>query len=370
MISARRVSFTFIGSGVVAALLLGTSCTQDRPTEPTVTGILFAKGGGVPKVENTEPPGAPQETTLDVQVFGSGFDDGSQATLLLDGETHPYVRTNSTRFVSGTELEANITIDLEAAIDLYDVEVMTRKGKKGIGVDLFMVVKKGETVPGRPTPDWVTIRTRTSLRDADDDGLRSDGEGWYTHAVPDKLSGGGIIKENGNFLIMLTDTPRWFTVDLSDIVGSIGGPPGSEPDFYVPPDYTGLQKAYFSTGSPSIEGGFLGLVPGETMTTRLGFVWGGHDQDPGTKFEFNYVLRFGIECDMQTPADNRVLVSAFDDDGNLEVDRWVVETAGEGEAILCRFPARGRGYSGEVGRFNTPFQLTLCPETRTDGECM
>jgi hypothetical protein len=106
------------------------------------------------------------------------------------------------------------------------------------------------------------------------------------------------------------------------------------------------------------------------MTTGLAFVWGGHDQDPSTKFEFNYVLSFGGECDVQTPADHCVYVSAFDDDGDTEVDRWVVETSGEGEGILTMFPTRANGYNGEVGRFNTPFQMTICPETRTDGECM
>lgn len=140
---------------IVTVLLLMAlpSCRPDTVTSPTVTGVSFAKGGGGgpnPKVDATDPPGAPQDITLDVRVLGQGFDEGSVAVWTIDGVEQPEVQTNSTTFVSKEELVANVTIQEDAAIDLYDVEVTTSRGKKGIGADLFSVVKKG-------TPTFTTV---------------------------------------------------------------------------------------------------------------------------------------------------------------------------------------------------------------------
>lgn len=133
---------TILAAGLV--LLAGLlSCQPDNPTDPAVTGVFVARGGPGPKVQEADPPSAPQETTLDVRVLGSGFDDGSMATWTLDGVPQAELRTNSTRFVSSQELVANITIDPDAPIELYDIEVVTTRGKKGIGADLFAVLKKG-----------------------------------------------------------------------------------------------------------------------------------------------------------------------------------------------------------------------------------
>lgn len=134
--------FAFFAAGLI--LLAGLlSCQPDGPTEPAITGVSLARGGPGPNVQEADPPSAPQDITLDVRVLGSGFDDGSEATWTLDGVPQPEVRTNATRFVSGNELVANITIDPDAPIELYDVEVVTLRGKKGIGADLFAVLKKG-----------------------------------------------------------------------------------------------------------------------------------------------------------------------------------------------------------------------------------
>jgi len=103
-------------------------------------------GGKGPRVDATEPPGAPQNITLDVRVFGSGFDNGSKAVFTIDGNPQPEVVTNLTTYVSSGELVANLTLDLNATIELYDVEVTTFRGKKGIGADLFQVVPEGTSV--------------------------------------------------------------------------------------------------------------------------------------------------------------------------------------------------------------------------------
>lgn len=146
MLSARRLSPTFLGFVALGAVLLATSCAQDDPNEPSISDISLAKSGGAPpKVDEAIPPDAPQDTTLEVQVIGSGFDYGSEVTMTLDGIVTGKVHTDSTHFVSAQELRARIRIDLDADTALYDVEVMTTRGKKGVGVDMFKVRLKGSS---------------------------------------------------------------------------------------------------------------------------------------------------------------------------------------------------------------------------------
>lgn len=142
---------TILALGVVA-------CSDADPVVPDDLTVEAAKrgGGGFPvKVKETDPPDAEQDTTLDVRVLGSGFDDGATVTLLLAGQAKPgEVRTNHTTFVGDGELIANVTIDLEATIGLWDVEVMTIRGKKGIGIEMFEVKEK--TPPGQVVFDAYT----------------------------------------------------------------------------------------------------------------------------------------------------------------------------------------------------------------------
>ena len=84
-----------------------------------------------------------QATTLDVHVLGTNFAPGAVVTWLLKGVGDPAkVRTNYTTYVSPTELIANITISANAGGTRWDVQVAlssTRKGKKGIGTELFTI---------------------------------------------------------------------------------------------------------------------------------------------------------------------------------------------------------------------------------------
>jgi probable HAF family extracellular repeat protein len=101
-------------------------------------------------VDSFIPDQAPRGTTLDVRVLGSGFDDGSQVNLEMDGLTTGAVRTNSTRFVSPQELVANITIAADAEPGIYQVVVIARNGKRGIGLEGFTIsVVVVGTLPGR-----------------------------------------------------------------------------------------------------------------------------------------------------------------------------------------------------------------------------
>src|SRR5262245_47754067 len=98
-------------AAVGLALFAVGACTDRGPTVPPINA---APGGGGPSVNAAEPNNAPEDTTLDVRVLGSGFDKGSRAEWGIAGVPSSKVRTNSTRFVSSKELVANITIALDA----------------------------------------------------------------------------------------------------------------------------------------------------------------------------------------------------------------------------------------------------------------
>jgi probable HAF family extracellular repeat protein len=129
---------------LVLALGPGGGCSE--PTSVSPGESLKAKGGGTtsttaPAVSSVDPTyGQQGETNKKVRVIGSGFDVNSQVEFALDGVSDSYkVRTNSTRFISPTELEADITISSDATLDLYDVVVTSVGGKKGIGTEMFEV---------------------------------------------------------------------------------------------------------------------------------------------------------------------------------------------------------------------------------------
>ncbi|HYN82581.1 MAG TPA: hypothetical protein VES88_13890 [Gemmatimonadaceae bacterium] len=131
-------------SAALAAVCV-LACTDPVPTAPKID-LRLARGGagGGPTVKSTNPSSAAVSTTLSVQVFGSGFEPGSRAVWALNGDTTgtvTKVKTNSTTFVSSTELIANITIESDASFALYDVVVITLLGKKGIGIELFEVTQ-------------------------------------------------------------------------------------------------------------------------------------------------------------------------------------------------------------------------------------
>lgn len=127
----------------VITLLVALACSDQQPTLPDIRAAAGGGSGGV-SVTAAVPDSATQDTTLDVVVSGSGFDQGSQAQWARSGVLSPKIRTNSTRFVTSKKLIANITIALDADLGLYDVIVTASTGKKGIGSELFTVKAKGK----------------------------------------------------------------------------------------------------------------------------------------------------------------------------------------------------------------------------------
>jgi probable HAF family extracellular repeat protein len=116
-------------------------CGETDPTAPP--GSSQARGGpGTPAVKATDPSSALRNTTLTVRVLGSGFQPDARAVWALDGDTAfavTRIRTNTTEYVSSTELRANISIEGDAQLQLFDVVAINSNGKKGIGIELFAV---------------------------------------------------------------------------------------------------------------------------------------------------------------------------------------------------------------------------------------
>jgi hypothetical protein len=126
---------------VIAALAVVASC--DNPASPVKSESSLVRFGKTvstgPQVSSVLPSDASRDTTIDIQVNGSGFDKGSIVALQRDGVSDARVRVNSTRYVKASQLVANVTIAADAITDRYDVAVTTAGGKKGIGTEMFEV---------------------------------------------------------------------------------------------------------------------------------------------------------------------------------------------------------------------------------------
>lgn len=149
---SRPSAYRRLRVSVTAGFIVLLSCTEDSTMSPNGEAIpIAAAGGGAgPTVRSTVPSSSPRDTTLDVLVRGTGFERESRVVWALDGDTAfqtTGVRTNATTFVSSRELIANVTIEADARLALYDVEVLARGGKKGIGIEIFEVTNNITTLP-------------------------------------------------------------------------------------------------------------------------------------------------------------------------------------------------------------------------------
>ncbi len=145
-----RLPDSALGVSLIALVLL--SCTDHPATSPNgeLPAAAAAAGGTVPTVRSTVPSSSPRDTTLDVLIRGSGFERESRVVWALGGDTAfatSRVRTNSTTFISAREIVANVTIEADAGLALYDVEILASGGKKGIGIEIFEVTNNITTLP-------------------------------------------------------------------------------------------------------------------------------------------------------------------------------------------------------------------------------
>jgi hypothetical protein len=136
----------------MALLALGSSgCSDEGALEPEIVEVQFAKPGTVPTdppvVDATDPPDAPQDTALTVLVLGANFDRGSEVDFGEEVSEDVFVpsekvRATRVKYINQNRLEAEVLIDVDAEVRLYDVMVTTSRGKKGIGTERFQVREK------------------------------------------------------------------------------------------------------------------------------------------------------------------------------------------------------------------------------------
>lgn len=192
------------------------ACSDHQPL--TVEGLEMqaAKPAGIGpvKVNATDPPSGEQTQRLFVRVLGSGFDDGSVATWIKEGDPTG-VMTHSTQYVSDEELVADIEIDELARLGLWDVEVMTLRGKKGIGIESFEVKEK--TPPGQVEFDAYT---------AVDLGTLGRRKGLSTAGDVGDLMPGGILLVTGRSQedARRDEMPVLWEVTLTDTDTVVEGP--------------------------------------------------------------------------------------------------------------------------------------------------
>jgi hypothetical protein len=254
MLARKNGLAGIVGVALCGVLLVLQACA-DPPTQPD-PDISFAKGGGGggPAVDAADPNSAPQDITLDVRVIGSGFDKGSAVKFLRGGQSTPKIVTNSSSFIDRNNIIANITIAVDAEVTLYDIEVTTSRGKKGIGSELFSVKEKGKPGDDPPpfditTEDLGTLDGRSSasassvVSGPDGNSVRvvggsSGGDGAF-YWTP----GGGMVELTGpaepNASILGTEA-----VEISDAGQIVGQRFVDRGD----PDVNGLQPLFWSSG--------------------------------------------------------------------------------------------------------------------------
>jgi hypothetical protein len=122
------------------SVVLATGCAVEQPTGTSVPSRpSFAKAPAGPTVTSTNPSYAHRgDTKVTVHVIGTGFAPGATAAW-SDGTDTTSVTTESTNYISATEVVAVIDVSAAAPIALYNVSVTNRDGKKGVGAELFAV---------------------------------------------------------------------------------------------------------------------------------------------------------------------------------------------------------------------------------------
>jgi probable HAF family extracellular repeat protein len=208
--------FIVVQAALSIALIAAMACRGDPTLAPSFGEPNFAKGGPAssdPTVTSTTPSSAPRDTTLNVIVGGSGFDQGTRAVWALDGDTalaKTKVKTNTTTFVNPKQLIANITIAVDATIDLYDVQVVTLNGRKGIGIELFAVTPFTATV-------LPTLGGNSGAQSVNDNGV-----------IVGYSAGGGVTfpvkwtQVGGVWQVTKLQTASGSAVDVDAVGGAVG----------------------------------------------------------------------------------------------------------------------------------------------------
>lgn len=191
----RMISRT-MGVVMGAGALLVACRGGDGPLVPEArreakSGPAAATGEVI--VSSTTPATAPQDTTLDVTIRGSGFGTGARAVWSLNGDTS-LVHVKATKVVSSTQLVATIIVPLSAPVASYSIMVALPGGKKGVGAELF------EITPADPAADFTMDNTLAVRSDAYVPSVYRRGLcGVYTRIY---------LENGGGDAYMQTDNPR------------------------------------------------------------------------------------------------------------------------------------------------------------------
>lgn len=244
---------SFAATILISCAGLAAACDAVGPTD--AGWAVLAKGSGQPAVQGVNPEIGVQGTTLDVQVVGTGFQAGDVVTFLLDGVPAAQVTTNSTTFVNENTMVASVTITVDAALELYDVEVSSSGGRKrkGVGIDLFAVhdTEGNGPVPGveRGTSQAEVTFSDGTTSSGSPVQIESDGRnvaGWGTTYADDVCGVQSLLRDDlSNDLTVLpafakikrpdavtcgnSTAPRGFTISLS-LPADGGSPPAVTPE--------------------------------------------------------------------------------------------------------------------------------------------
>lgn len=334
MIVSRPVMARHAGVARILSFLVLAGCTAEAPTSSVDQAPSFAPGaGGGPSVRSTDPDAGLRNTTIDVRVLGSGFDNGSKAVWALAGDTAfatTRVKVNSTRFVKSGELVASITIAADAPLALFDVVVITLAGKKGIGIEKF-AVKDSD-------------RYTAVFGDAPGDRVRSDNGTAYVDGSPSyapncvtsQRSSGGVYQLR---TIAATDACkavqrpewRWFTFDLgAGNTLDLDQDGAAEPIELAPGRL--LADNTFAQGATGTNGKIYIFLVNSDGTTE----W-------DTKWELRY--RGGL------------VVTVLAEGGRL-----LQASAGMATVDIYNKWRAGKPLGSPIATFDLPFSLTLTPE--------
>ena len=245
---------------VFGGLVLAAACSADpSPTTPALRGAsAFAKSTTNTNVNlsGIAPDSASLLTTLDVQISGSGFQDGMVAVWQLNGVSDPtQVKTNSMRYVSAKQLVANITISGTATVAQWDVSLYLG-GKTGVGSEVGILKQSFKVV--NPTDTWKVPLNASGL------AFRSDGrysDGTYS------VYADGVCNVTGtmNYVYQNPD----YAGDMLVNTGIGGGKCSRKFTFVFPDGYTETIGTYANLrGIESATPPFSMLI-GQTVARQL-----------------------------------------------------------------------------------------------------
>jgi hypothetical protein len=253
----RRVALV-LASAVGVALACSSPIDIPARVVPNPRSARAASGTA-PTVTAALPNAAPQDTTLDVQITGSGFDAGSHASFELQGVVDSRVHVNSTRYLKSTAVVANVTIARDAIVSQYDVAVTTASGKKGIGTDAFTVQQHSAL------PAWTIDATQSVNFAGDGRGDYVSGQCgiqgaiFYDNYDPTTGTGGDVTLDNISATGSAGCAPRAITATLNGVSLNV-------------PFLAIRTIVNLTVGGPSRTQNFVAQVDGNTKScTRLGW---------------------------------------------------------------------------------------------------